>query len=90
MKSGKSIFKAGKLLKVFVEFDDVIRKVKITGDFFFYPEDALSELERAIEGAPLSEEEVRKRAESFLQRPDIEAYGFDAAQLAQAILAACR
>ncbi|MEM3030146.1 MAG: lipoate protein ligase C-terminal domain-containing protein [Candidatus Micrarchaeia archaeon] len=90
MRSGKGVFKAGKLLKIFVEFDEVIRRIKITGDFFFYPEDAIAELEKALEGTPVNEEEIKKKAEAFLQRPGVEAYGFDAAQLAQAVLAACR
>ncbi|MEM4389099.1 MAG: lipoate protein ligase C-terminal domain-containing protein [Candidatus Micrarchaeia archaeon] len=90
MKMGKAVFKAGKLLKVFVEFDELIHRIKITGDFFFYPEEAIAELERALEGTPVNEEEIRRRVEAFLQRPGIEAYGFDAAQLTQAIMAACR
>ncbi len=45
----------GKL--VVVDFDvvgDVIHNVRITGDFFLYPEDALAALVSGLEGAPAS------------------------------------
>lgn len=45
----------GKL--VVVDFDvigDVIHNVRITGDFFLYPEDSLDALVSGLEGAPAS------------------------------------
>ncbi len=42
--------KEGKIVKVEAEFDDVIRKIKITGDFFLHPEDVLDEIERSLTG----------------------------------------
>jgi lipoate-protein ligase A len=41
-----------------IEFDEengVARHVKITGDFFMHPEDALAELERRLEGHRIAE-----------------------------------
>ena len=41
-----------------IEFDEengVARHVKITGDFFVHPEDAVSELERMMEGHVITE-----------------------------------
>ncbi len=40
----------GKIVKVEVEFDDVITNLKITGDFFLHPEDVLDEIEKSIHG----------------------------------------
>ena len=41
---------AGKLLKISVEFDDVIDDVKITGDFFLHPEESIKDLEKNLFG----------------------------------------
>jgi lipoate---protein ligase len=38
----------GKLVSVRVEYDELIRKVEILGDFFIYPESALAEIERSL------------------------------------------
>ncbi|WP_297438296.1 lipoate protein ligase C-terminal domain-containing protein [Thermococcus sp.] len=41
-----------------IEFDEengIARHVKITGDFFMHPEDALAELERRLEGQRVAE-----------------------------------
>ncbi len=42
--------KEGKLVKVEVEYDNVITKIKITGDFFLHPEDALERIEKSMLG----------------------------------------
>ncbi len=41
-----------------IEFDVAegrVRNVRLTGDFFMYPEEAVEELEAELEGAPLDE-----------------------------------
>lgn len=40
----------GKLVKVEVECDSVIRKIKITGDFFLHPEEILEKIEKSMLG----------------------------------------
>ena len=40
----------GKIVKVEVEFDDFIEKLKITGDFFLHPEDVLEDIEKSMHG----------------------------------------
>ncbi len=40
----------GKLVKVEVEYDEVIRKIKITGDFFLHPEEILEKIEKSTLG----------------------------------------
>jgi lipoate---protein ligase len=43
----------GKLVVVdFDVIDDTLRNVRITGDFFLYPDDALGALVSGLEGAP--------------------------------------
>ena len=42
--------KEGKIVKVDVEFDDVITSLRITGDFFMHPEDILEDIEKSMLG----------------------------------------
>ncbi len=48
----KQKVKEGKVVKVDVEvdFDEIIKNIKITGDFFIHPEDFLEEIENSIIG----------------------------------------
>jgi hypothetical protein len=40
--------KEGKIVKVEAEFDNVITKLKISGDFFLHPEDVLDDIEESM------------------------------------------
>lgn len=42
--------KEGKVVKVEIECNELIRNVRITGDFFIHPEDILDEIEKSIIG----------------------------------------
>jgi lipoate-protein ligase A len=46
----KQKVKEGKVVKVEVDCDELIRNVKITGDFFLHPEDILEEIEKSMVG----------------------------------------
>ncbi len=46
----KKKVKEGKVVKIELDCDDVIRNVRITGDFFLHPEDMLDEIEKSIVG----------------------------------------
>lgn len=61
----------GKLIAVdFAVADDALRDVMISGDFFLYPEEALADLTRALEGlsTELSEAEIAERVRIALPR----------------------
>ena len=48
----------GKLVTVDLRVDgDVLADVQVSGDFFVYPEEAFADLARALEGAPVGEDE---------------------------------
>ncbi len=82
---GRGIVKAGKLVKVLVSFDgERIERIRITGDFFLYPEESIEELESSLVGAKL--EDVREIAEDVLK--DKEAVGIDAESLSKAVMLA--
>jgi len=42
--------KEGKVVKVEAEYDEVIEKLKITGDFFLHPEEFLEKIEKGMLG----------------------------------------
>lgn len=60
-------FKAPKgLIKVELELTgDTISRIKITGDFFMYPEDALEQLERSLVGAKTDRMSLQARVRDF-------------------------
>lgn len=50
----------GKLLRISMDIEDgIIKSIKITGDFFLYPEESIEVLEKSLQGATLeSVEEI--------------------------------
>jgi len=78
----------GKLVRVHATYDDRIESVRITGDFFLEPPEALADLEAALEGQPAdaSEDELRAAVEGV----DAQLIGFDAVDLAAATVEAVR
>jgi lipoate-protein ligase A len=46
----KQKVKEGKVVKVELDCDELIRNVRITGDFFLHPEDILEEIEKSSVG----------------------------------------
>lgn len=89
MKCGKSVFKASKLLKVSVEFDDAIRSIKIAGDFFMHPEEKINELEEKLLGVQVNESDIRLRVEDFFVNGGVQVFGFSSEDLTKAIMQAC-
>ncbi|MFH1054781.1 MAG: lipoate protein ligase C-terminal domain-containing protein [Candidatus Altiarchaeota archaeon] len=81
---GKFVMKVpgGKLLKVAVQHDsEKIVKIKLCGDFFMHPEDALESLEGKLIGARLSQ--VRGIVADELA--DVRLYGVDVNSIVKAI-----
>jgi len=59
----------GKLVCVEVSADgERVGKVRISGDFFLHPEEKIEEMERSLEGLPISsgEVEIRTKLEAAL------------------------
>ncbi|CAD6492137.1 MAG: Lipoate-protein ligase A subunit 2 [Candidatus Argoarchaeum ethanivorans] len=58
--------KGGKLLRCTLRLDnDVISSIKITGDFFMYPEEKIESLEKILTDVEMSEEKVRRKINDF-------------------------
>lgn len=87
----KAIYKVpnGKLLKIFLKDDGAqITELKITGDFFVYPEEQVEALEGALIGVALNDEALRNRIESFIQTHSVTLFGVDVVSLVLTILKA--
>lgn len=80
---------AGKLIKVQLDFDpalNTIRSVKIMGDFFVYPEEALEKIEQQLSGCVLAKEALSRTIMECIAKNAIEVYGMTPEYLADAIL----
>jgi len=68
-------FSGGKLLKVTVRSEGgVIHEVRVTGDFFVHPEEALEMMEEALRGVSITA--VRRILESSMEEGGIATVGF--------------
>ena len=80
----------GKMLRVTLDSSgSTIRRVIITGDFFFYPEDLLPELETLLQGHEINASLLTSTIEEFLRRNNATLIGASAADLASVIMSAC-
>ena len=87
MRNLANIFKAKKLIKISMSYDDkknVIDSIKITGDFFIHPEETIEILESNLVDTKLERNEVSKKVEVSLK--DSEVFGFDVNSMTDAIL----
>jgi hypothetical protein len=87
----RSVYKIpqGKLLKISLEYNEknkTITTIKIMGDFFAYPEEAIEVLETSLKGMVLERESLRKKIQSLITKHDIVFIGVDADGLTQGIL----
>ena len=79
---GRADFKAGKLIRIRVKFkNDKIEEIRITGDFYIYPEDSIEILEEQLKGAKI--ENVDKMIKDILE--GAEYIGIDAESLGKAV-----
>ena len=90
MKS-QSIYKVpnGKLLKIFLEYNkktNLIYNLKITGDFFAYPEEAIEVIEHKLKNELLKREILIKKINSVVKENQIEFIGLNAEGIADGIL----
>jgi len=87
----RSIYKVpqGKLLKISLTYDEntnMISQVRITGDFFAYPEEAIELLEKELKNSVLEREYLIKKIRSIIKKYNIQFIGIDAEGLTQAIV----
>jgi lipoate-protein ligase A len=77
----------GGLIRATVQVEEgVIRHVELSGDFFFYPAQRLADLEMALVGVPVEEDqEVEQTVARFYEEHAIESPGVTPADFAQVV-----
>jgi lipoate-protein ligase A len=77
----------GKLLEMRIDYDSKIRKVEMLGDFFLYPEESITEIEKAIVGIGVdeSEEKIAERIRRLESSEGIEMIGITPEAIARAV-----
>lgn len=86
MKKGYNVLKSQKLIKVSLEYDDLnntIHSIKISGDFFLYPEESIDKLEKNLIGIRLEKNSIKQIIQQCLQNSEI--FGFDSESMTEAI-----
>jgi lipoate-protein ligase A len=63
-----------------------IEDITISGDFTFYPKEQLIGLEESLEKAPLKEEKIIERVETFYEEKGVESPGVESKDFALTIL----
>jgi hypothetical protein len=79
----------GKLLKISLEYDElknVISEIRITGDFFAYPEEAIEQMEEQLKNTVLQHDPLLLKIHSIISENHIEFIGVDDEGLTQGIL----
>jgi lipoate---protein ligase len=86
MIKANNIYKSKKLIKVLLEYTDskIISSIRITGDFFLYPEETLDQIESSLIGTKMDRNSIKETIEKCLNHS--EAFGFDSDSLTEAII----
>ena len=86
MIKANNIYKSKKLIKISLEYTDskMISSIRITGDFFLYPEETLDQIEASLIGTKIDRKSIKETIEKCLSHS--EAFGFDSESLADAIV----
>jgi lipoate-protein ligase A len=84
----KMIKTPGGLLRVTaVNRQDRLSDVQLSGDFFFYPAQRLSDLERALEGVPVESEAILSTVQAFYNQYQVESPGMRPENFAEVLAA---
>ena len=77
----------GKLLRIKVECDTVVKNVQISGDFFLHPEESIKELENSFFGisADMDENSIAGLIEEVIRSQNIEMIGVSAPDIARVL-----
>ena len=74
------------MLKIFLETkNDKIEDIKITGDFFIYPEEEIVKIEEALRGQELDEVALRETIQNVVDKESMELFGINAEGIVTAI-----
>jgi len=87
ISQAKQKVREGKLVKVEVEYDKSIKKLRITGDFFLHPEDILEKIENRLLGLgkDASVETITSTILRIVEAEDVQMVGISPESLALVI-----
>jgi hypothetical protein len=75
----------GGLIRIALDADELIKDIRITGDFFIHPEEAIEDLEKTLMGVRTEEGELLRVIKNFYAEKGIEAPGIEPEDLVEAI-----
>lgn len=76
----------GKMLRIFLEKEnDKIVDIKITGDFFVYPEEKISLIEANLRGKALNKDELVNDLNKVIESESLELFGVNAESIVTAL-----
>jgi lipoate-protein ligase A len=80
------IYKSKNLIKISLEYTEkkIISSIRITGDFFLYPEETLDQIEASLLGTKMDRNSIKETIEKCLSHS--EEFGFDSESLTDAII----
>ena len=79
--------KLGKIVRIKLGYNEksqVIHSIKITGDFFVHPEEAIEQLEQELCGVKLEKEDLKNKIQLVLKNTEF--FGFEIDSLVDVIL----
>ena len=85
----KSVYKIpnGKLLKISLRYiNNFISEIRIMGDFFAYPEEAIEVMEKELINSSLNRESLLNKINSVIKENNIEFIGLNAEGLTDGIM----
>jgi len=88
---GRAVYKVkdGKLVKVQLAIEnEKIKKIKIMGDFFLHPEEVIEDIEQALEGHTLDEQELSRLIKDVLTNKQAVSLGVSPEDFARCIMMA--
>ena len=90
---GNSTYKVtnGKLIRIELQAEqNKITSIKVSGDFFMHPEQAIQVLEKQLHNSELDEAKLQEKISSIVEENSVQLFGFKPEDLAKAIMMAVK
>ena len=77
----------GKLVRIKVDFDDSVKDIKITGDFFLHPEECIHEIENIMKNVEINFDDntIIAKIDGVLKENNAELIGINSETLAKTL-----
>jgi len=79
----------GGLIRSFVTIENsIIKDIRISGDFFLFPEEAIFKIIEQLKGTPAKREEIQKNIEETYEKENIQSPGTAPSDFTESIMKA--